>query len=78
MRNTAVEMFATKVMALDITPKQMLYFLDWYQLALEMEKLEIESAYDSGMCEGFDIGHKKEYTSDMTGEIYYKETYEKK
>jgi hypothetical protein len=22
-------------MALDITPKQMLYFLDWYQLALE-------------------------------------------
>lgn len=43
--------------------------------AKEMEKLEIESAYDSGMCEGFDIGHKQEYTSDMTGEIYYKERY---
>jgi hypothetical protein len=43
--------------------------------AKEMEKLEIESAYDSGMCEGFDIGHKKNYTSDMTGEIYYKERY---
>jgi hypothetical protein len=43
--------------------------------AKEMEKLEIESAYDSGMCEGFDIGHKKNYTTDMTGEIYYKERY---
>jgi len=43
--------------------------------AKEMEKLEIESAYDSGMCEGFDIGHKKNYTTEMTGEIYYKERY---
>jgi hypothetical protein len=43
--------------------------------AKEMEKLEIETAYDLGMCEGFDIGHRKDYTSDMTGEIYYKERY---
>ena len=45
MRNTAVQMFATKVMALDITPKQMLYFLDWYQLSLEMEKQQIIQAH---------------------------------
>lgn len=69
MRNTAVQMFATKVMALDITPKQMLYFLDWYQLALEMEKQEIIKAYDAGAWEV--------HCRDASSEDYYNETYGK-
>lgn len=75
MKQTAVQYFASKVMYLNISPKEMHDFLDWFEQAKEMEKSEIETAYDTGMCEGFDIGHRKDYTSDMTGEIYYKERY---
>ena len=72
MRNTAVQMFATKVMALDITPKQMLYFLDWYQLALEMEKQQIKEAYK---IVDLDILH--EDVGEINSEQYYQETYGK-
>ena len=73
MRNTAVQMFATKVMALDITPKQMLYFLDWYQLALEMEKQQIIQANGKQLKKTQTAGNYEYY---LTGEQYYKETYE--
>jgi hypothetical protein len=74
MRNTAVQMFATKVMALDITPKQMLYFLDWYQLALEMEKQQIIQAHGKQLKKTQTAGNYEYY---LTGEQYYQETYEK-
>lgn len=73
MRNTAVQMFATKVMALDITSKQMLYFLDWYQLALEMEKQQIIQAHGKQLKKTQTAGNYEYY---LTGEQYYKETYE--
>ena len=72
MRNTAVQMFATKVMALDITPKQMLYFLDWYQLALEMEKQQIKEAYK---IIDLEVQHKD--VGEINSEEYYQETYGK-
>ena len=72
MRNTAVQMFATKVMALDITPKQMLYFLDWYQLALEMEKQQIIQAHGKQLKKTQTDGNYEYY---LTGEQYYNETY---
>lgn len=73
MRNTAVQMFATKVMALDITPKQMLYFLDWYQLALEMEKQQIIEAHGKQLKKTQTAGNYEYY---LTGEQYYKEKYQ--
>ena len=43
------------------------------------EKGNILTFEDSkGMKKVFDIGHKQNYTSDITGEQYYKETYGKK
>ena len=77
MRNTAVQMFATKVMALDITPKQMLYFLDWYQLALEMEKQETIKAFNIGNLDGYNYGCNDDIPLYEDGEQYYNETYGK-
>ena len=46
-----------------------------WEKAKDMEKEQIEYSYDSGMCEGFDMGYKKEHITDMTGEQFYKENY---
>jgi CCR4-NOT transcriptional regulation complex NOT5 subunit len=53
----------------------------WQMILIEAkkkEKKQIVDAYDSGMCEGFDLGFKKDYETDQTGQMFYKETYEKK
>jgi hypothetical protein len=75
MKKTAVQYLSSKVMSLNITSKQMKDFLDWYALAKEMEKEQIVDAYDSGQCEGFDLGFRKDYETDQTGEIFYQEKY---
>jgi hypothetical protein len=46
--------------------------------AKKKEIKQIVNAYDSGMCEGFDLGFKKDYQTGKTGEIFYNETYENK
>ena len=76
MNQTAVQWFATRVTYLKISPKEMHDFLDWYEEAKQMEKEQIEDAYDSGMCEGFDLGFKKDYETEETGEKFYQEKYE--
>ena len=70
MKHTAVEMFATKLMALDINPKQMKYFLEWFEQAKEMEKEQIKEAYQ---IVDLDIQHKD--VGEINSEQYYKETY---
>ena len=69
MKNTAVEMFATKVMNLNITPKEMHYFLEWFEEAKALERYQISMAH----LEGAMKMHNREYKS---GDQYYKETYE--
>jgi hypothetical protein len=46
--------------------------------AKKKEKKQIEDAYDSGMVWGYDLGFTKDNSTDQTGEIFYKEKYEKK
>jgi hypothetical protein len=74
-KQTAVQYLSSKVMSLNITPKQMKDFLDWYASAKEMEKDQIEDAYDSGQVLGFYLGSINENETDQTGEIFYQEKY---
>jgi hypothetical protein len=69
MKNTAVEMFATKVMSLASNVNEMDYFLQCFEEAKSLEKHQISMAH----LEGAMKMHHKEYES---GDQYYKETYE--
>ncbi len=66
MKQTAVQCFASKVMSLNINPKEMHDFLEWFEEAKEMEKEQIQDAYWDGIFHG-------EF---LDGEGYYKGTYE--
>ena len=70
MKQTAVEMFATKLMALDINPKQMKYFLEWFEQAKEMEEHQIAEAHTAGFLAGGNNVYRGGY-------FYYHETYRK-
>lgn len=67
MEQTAVKWFASKVMYLNISPKEMHDFLDWYEEALEMEKEQIRTAFVVGKWDGKD--------RHIDSEKYYNETY---
>jgi hypothetical protein len=45
MKQTAVKLFASKVMYLNISPKEMHDLLDWYEEAKEMEKKQMLNFY---------------------------------
>ena len=52
----------------------------WYKIAgdaKDMEKQQIEEAFDTGLCDGFDYGFRKDDPTNENGEQYYKETYGK-
>jgi hypothetical protein len=72
MKKTAVDYLFEKLWAIhkDKFTWQMIL-----KEAKQKEKRQIEDSYDSGMCEGFDLGFKKDYESGKTGEIFYKEKY---
>lgn len=70
MKNTAVEMFATKVMNLNISAKDMHHFLEWFEQAKEMEEHEIAKAHTAGFLAGDNNVYKGGY-------VYYQETYKK-
>jgi hypothetical protein len=67
MKQTAVQFFALKAMYLNISPKEMHDFLDWFEQAKEMEKEQIQDAYWDGIFNG-------EF---LDGEGYYNENYGK-
>jgi hypothetical protein len=68
MKKTAVQYFASKVMYLNISPKEMHDFLDWFEQAKEMEEGQIALAYSTGALEGVNENFTNGYT-------YYKKTY---
>lgn len=75
MKKTAVDYLFEKLWGI---PKDK---FTWQMILKEAKKKEIKqivNAYDSGMCEGFDLGFKKDYQTGKTGEIFYNETYENK
>jgi len=74
-KQTAVQYFASKVMYLNISPKEMHEFLEWFEESRKMEKEQIEDAFDIGFCEGFDFGFRDFDPTYESGEKYYKETF---
>jgi hypothetical protein len=63
MKQTAVKWFASKVMYLNISPKEMHDFLDWYEEAKEMEKnqkIEFANNYGFHIC-GYDYENAEQY-----------------
>jgi cell division inhibitor SulA len=75
MKQTAVDWFASKLMYLKMNPKEVFEFVGWLEEAKEMEKEQIEDAYDSGQVLGLYLGSINEDETDQTGEIFYQEKY---
>lgn len=71
MKQTAVQWFATKVLNLNISPKQMHDFLEWFEQAKEMEKEQMKDAF-------LDIQFYTPFDSESAFNEYYKELYERK
>ena len=67
MRQTAVQWFAARVMTLNISPKEMHDFLEWFEEAKQREKMQIESAHRHGASDLILHRYKMEQ--------YYKDTY---
>lgn len=71
MKHTAVQWFATKALNLNINPKQMHDFLEWFEQAKEMEKEQMKDAF-------LNIEYYTPFDSHLAFEEYYKEVYESK
>jgi len=71
MKQTAVQWFATKVLNLNISPKQMHDFLEWFEQAKEMEKEQMKDAF-------LDIQFYTPFDAESSFNEYYKELYERK
>jgi len=63
------------MMYLNISPKEMHEFLEWFEESRKMEKEQIEDAFDIGFCKGFDFGFRDFDPTYESGEKYYKETF---
>jgi hypothetical protein len=70
MKQTAVQYFASKVMYLNISPKEMHDFLDWFEQAKEMERQQIVEAVSYCLD-----GAMTEEEAYKEGEQYFEETY---
>ena len=71
-QQTAVQEFWDKI-ALKLSVEQAVEFLPLFRESREIEKERIETAYNKGTVHGIDY---PESTLPLTGEQYYKETYE--
>lgn len=74
-KQTAVQFLASKMMYLNISPKEMHEFLEWFEESRKMEKEQIEDAFDIGFCEGFDFGFRDFDPTYESGEKYFNEIY---
>lgn len=75
MKQTAVQWFAARAMYLKMDNQDMHNFLEWFEEAKQMEKEQIENAFDIGLCEGYDYGFTNDSPTKENGEQYYKENY---
>jgi hypothetical protein len=71
MKQTAVEYLIDQLFPKVLTSEQYFHI----EKAKEMEKEQIEDAYDSGQVLGFYLGSINEDETDQTGEIFYQEKY---
>ena len=77
MKQTAVDWLHHKI--LNPTSHELLEDINlWFQKAKEMEKEQIENAFDTGICDGYDYGFTNDSPTKENGEQYYKETYGEK
>jgi hypothetical protein len=74
MKQTAVDFAVEQLEKLIPSGNQILIGII-LEKAKEMEKEQIEDAYDSGQVLGFYLGSINEDETDQTGEIFYQEKY---
>ena len=72
MKQTAVQWFATRVTYLNISPKEMHDFLDWYEEAKEIEKEQMGDTWVDSRT--FDKGDNY-FGKQKSFDEYYNETY---
>ena len=70
MKQTAVQFLGTKLMYLNMNPKEIKDFLEWYEKAKEMEEAQIALAYSTGALDGVIQNFTNGYS-------YYEKTYKK-
>jgi hypothetical protein len=70
MKQTAVKWLASKIMCLNISPKEMHEFLEWYEEAQEMEKHQLIDAHISG------YEYHEQSKKFVAGYNYFETTYE--
>jgi hypothetical protein len=76
MKQTTVQWFASKVMTLNISPKEMHDFINWYEEAKQMEKEQIKKAYLDSSRETCDsYGDDPPHDDPKFAELYYKNIY---
>jgi hypothetical protein len=73
-KQTAVQSFWNKI-ALKLSFEQLNEFIPEFNQAKEMEKEQIQDAFDIGFCEGFDFGYRDFDPTYESGEMYYDKTY---
>lgn len=71
MRQTAVQFLGTKLTHINMSPKEIKDFLDWYEKAKEMEEHQIAEAHTAGFLAGENNVYRGGY-------VYYQETYKSK
>jgi hypothetical protein len=72
MKQTAIQLLKESV---DYEMKLGTKMVVNWDMYIEMEKDQIEDAYDSGQVLGFYLGSINENETDQTGEIFYQEKY---
>jgi len=72
MKQTAVDWLFTQLWE---TPRDKFTWQIILKEAKEMEKEQIEDAFDTGLCDGYDYGFTNDSPTKENGEQYYKETY---
>jgi hypothetical protein len=75
MKQTAVDWLFTKIWD---EPKDKMTWFAIFQLAKQMEKEQIEEAFDTGLCDGYDYGFTNDSPTKENGQQYYKETFNSK
>jgi hypothetical protein len=78
MKQTVVDWLEDNLIGNPFNEKDFAHNVNIFKKAKDMEKKQIEDAYDSGMVWGYDLGFTKDNSTGQTGKIFYKEKYGKK
>ncbi len=75
MKQTTVEWLEDNLIGNPFSEKDFAHNVNVFKKAKEMEKEQIQDAFDIGFCEGFDFGYRGFDPTYESGEMYYDKTY---